>query len=62
VFGGLGVALVATGVVLLVTDPGQPKATEPAQAKARPSAPGPSVSVLPTFGPHAGALGLRFTF
>jgi hypothetical protein len=62
VFGGIGAALVATGVILLVTDPGHPAPTEPAQAATRPTVTRPSVSVLPTFGPHVGVLGLRVTF
>jgi hypothetical protein len=62
IFGGVGAALAVTGVVLLVTDPGHPTATEPAQAAARPAITRPSFSVLPSFGPHVGALGLRVTF
>jgi hypothetical protein len=62
VFGAVGVGLIATGVVLLVTDPGHPAATEPAQASARPRATRPSVDVVPTFGPHVSGLGVRVTF
>jgi len=57
IFGGLGAALVGTGVVLLVTDPGHPDVTEPAQAMAR-----PRVEVVPSVGPRLGVLGLRLTF
>jgi len=62
VFGGVGLGLIATGVVLLVTDPGHPPSTEPAQASARPRVIRPSVDVVPTFGPHVSGLGLRVTF
>jgi hypothetical protein len=62
IFGGIGAALVGTGVVLLVTDPGHPTATEPAQAANRPVVTRPTLSVQPSFGPHVAAFGLRVTF
>jgi hypothetical protein len=62
IFGGIGLALVGTGVVLLVTDPGHATPTEPAQAKLRPVPPRPTFDVIPSLGPHTGGLGLRMTF
>jgi hypothetical protein len=62
IFGGVGLGLVATGVVLLVTEPSHAAPTEPAQASARPRVTRPSVDVVPTFGPHVSGLGLRVSF
>jgi hypothetical protein len=61
VFTGVGAALVGTGLVLILTDPGTQSTTEPAQASLR-TPPRPRVDLLPTLGPRAGMLDLRVTF
>ncbi len=61
VFTGVGAALVGTGLVLLLTDPGTRSTTEPAQAILR-TPPRPRLDVLPTVGPRGGMLDLRVTF
>lgn len=59
VFGGLGVAFVATGVVLLVTDH---SSSETGGSTAAKLAQKPKLDVLPAVGPQGGSMSLRVTF
>ena len=60
-FGGIGAALVGTGVVLLLTD--HPASVETTGGSASLHAPRkPSVDVLPSVGPQGGGMQLRVAF
>jgi hypothetical protein len=58
VFGGAGVALLGTGVIVLVTGP----AGKPAPKDTGSTATKPSVAVTPAVGPRSGFVDLRVTF
>ncbi len=61
VFGGLGAALVGTGVVLILTD--HPSSVETSGPSGSLHAPRkPSFDVVPAVGPQGGGMSLRFTF
>jgi predicted ribosomally synthesized peptide with SipW-like signal peptide len=61
VFGGVGAALVGTGVWLLTTDHGSAEAQRDTTARA-PVAPKPSFDVLPLVGTRGGSVDLRMKF
>jgi hypothetical protein len=61
VFGGIGAAVVGTGVVLLLTDhPSSLETSGPSASLRTPRK--PSVDVLPAVGPQGGSMQLRVTF
>ena len=56
VFGGVGAAVVGTGIVLLLTDHSRrPRLTDPSAAKLVQK---PKLDVLPAVGPHGGSVDL----
>ncbi len=61
-FGIVGAGLVATGVVLMLTDKSSSEGSAPAGSAAQKAPQRAAVDVVPTLGPKGGALGLRITF
>jgi hypothetical protein len=60
VFGGVGLALVGTGVVMLLTD--HPSSTETEGANTAKRENKPKLDVVPAVGPHGGSVNLSVTF
>ncbi len=60
VFGGLGAALVGTGIVLILTD--HPSSVETSGASASMQPRKPAFDVVPALGPRSGGMTLRVTF
>jgi len=61
IFAGAGAVLVGTGIVLVATDHGSSETTGAAPSRS-PASTATAVRLLPSFGPRAGSLQVRFDF